>query len=456
MAALHASDAIDSSAARRTCEGRAYDREFWMAYVANALTMMAVSMLVRYADFVTLLGGAEGQLGLIVGTGMVGSLAMRMAQGVGIDRYGPRRIWLGSLALLVGSLLAHLWITSASGPGIFITRIIMQTSIAGVFGASITYISLRVPPQRVAEIVGTLGTSGFIGILLGPQLSDWICGSHLERTHLDRMFAVAALLAAGSLVAALVATRRASVPMPQRIPSVMGVLRKHHPGVILLVAIAVGGGFAVPNTFLRTFAAERGISQIGVFFSVYAVAAFVVRMLTRRLFTRYGNRPFVLLGLAAMATSVLLYLPVRGVWQLVLPGAVAGTAHALLFPALIAGGSLAFPDRYRGLATTLILAMLDTGNLIGSPLIGGLLHATRRFDLPAYPTMLVTVSLLLVTVGVVFFWVDRSRRPSAAGVTQPMALRDEEPPQDSAMPLIHGARVLDEEPVAVQPLANDR
>ena len=219
----------------------AYGREFWLLYLANGLTMTALTMLVRYADFVTFLGGGEAQLGLIVGVGMIGSLAMRVAQGIGIDRYGSRRIWLASLGLLVLSLLAHLCITSASGPGVYLVRILMQTSIAGIFGASITYISLRVPPERMAEIVGTIGTSGFLGMLAGPFLSDWICGEvPLGRGQLDRLFIISASF--GVLAAAVVAlaTRQQPSRSAKRRPLVWAVVWRYQPGLILLVAVAVG------------------------------------------------------------------------------------------------------------------------------------------------------------------------------------------------------------------------
>ena len=68
----------------------AYGRPFWMAYTSNWLLMVGVSLLFRYADFVTLLGGTEFHLGWIVGVGMVGSLAMRLSMGSCIDRYGSR------------------------------------------------------------------------------------------------------------------------------------------------------------------------------------------------------------------------------------------------------------------------------------------------------------------------------------------------------------------------------
>ena len=37
----------------------AYGTKFWFTYVANALMMLAFSLLFRYSDFVNLLGGKE-------------------------------------------------------------------------------------------------------------------------------------------------------------------------------------------------------------------------------------------------------------------------------------------------------------------------------------------------------------------------------------------------------------
>ena len=385
-------------------ETDAYGPAFWLTYLANALAAAAVNMLVRYADFVTYLGGAEAQLGLIVGTGMLGSMAMRSAQGVAIDRYGARRVWLLSLASFAISLVAHLGIARANGPGIYLVRMLMQTSIAGVFGASITSISRRVPPERMAEIVGTLGTSGFLGVLLGPQLSDWICGSGpIGRLQLDRLFLAAASLAVLALVATWWATRGEPHPPRRRLPAMFPVLRRYNPGVVMLVAVAVGGALTIPNTFLRTFADERNIPNIGFFFAVYAVIAFVVRLLTRNLFVRYGNRPWVLLGMGLLCVSFPLYLVVHRPWELVIPGVVAGVAHAVLFPSVVASGSTCFPERYRGLATTLMLAMFDLGSLVGAPLVGGILHWARVVRLPAYPTMFVTMAMLAGSIATVFF-----------------------------------------------------
>ncbi|HEV3338772.1 MAG TPA: hypothetical protein VG125_00400, partial [Pirellulales bacterium] len=153
--------AEESAAATPRASGRneaakddrgAFGTAFWLTYAANSSTMVAVSLLYRYGDFVSFLGGTEVDLGWIVAAGMVGSLLMRLAQGSGIDAYGPRRIWLWSSALFVASCAGHLLVTTADGPFIYALRVLLQTSISGFFGASITFISGRAPIARMAEV----------------------------------------------------------------------------------------------------------------------------------------------------------------------------------------------------------------------------------------------------------------------------------------------------------------
>jgi MFS family permease len=380
-----------------------YGRDFWYAYVANTAFMLAVSLMYRYADFVLYLGGNELTVGWIVGTGMVGGLAMRFFQGFGIDHFGARRVWLWSMTGFVLSLLGHLWVDSTSGPAIYLLRILYATSMAGTFGASITNVSRRLPLERMAEVIGSLGTSGFIAMALGPQLGDLLCGGQtITRGDLDTMFYVAAALGAVSLVCAEVATRGHAAPRRRRKPPLAWLLRRYHPGGMLALGIVMGVGFVLPTTFLPTYVKHLDIPHTGPFFIVYAITAFLARLATRRLPQLIGVRPMVLLGLAALVISLLCYMVVQTQWGLALPGVFAGISHAVLFPAVTAQGSSAFPDRYRGLGTTVMLAMLDIGTLVGAPLVGGLVDYSENFGLPGYPTMFLVLSVGITITGVIY------------------------------------------------------
>ncbi|MCH8921907.1 MAG: MFS transporter [Planctomycetes bacterium] len=394
-----------------------YGPTFWLCYLANTLLMVAVSLLFRYADFVTHLGGSELNLGLIVGIGMVGAIAMRVFLGIGIDRYGPRLIWLGSLSLFIISLLAHLAVTRVDGPAVYLVRIALTISLAGAFGASITYISLRAPVGRVAEMIGVLGSSGFVGIAIGPVLGDWVFRSGTSAQSVSNMFLYAAALTLLSLICTALATRGQVRRPARRRPPTLGLLRRYHPGPLLLVAAAMGIGISLPFTFLRTYAEHLQIEHMRTYFLVYAGVAFAVRIAARRLPDRLGIRPTILTGFASLVMCMLLFLVVRSEWMLAIPAVMGGVAHAFLFPSVVSGGGASFPTRYRGLATTLMLAMFDIGNLLGQPMAGGIVEFSGRLGLPPYPTLWVTMAAGLALVGLYYTVVSR-QSPAARGTTR--------------------------------------
>lgn len=371
-----------------------------MAYAGNSLITIAVALLYRYADFVTLLGGTEFHLGWIVGVGMIGSLLMRFALGSGIDRYGPRRVWLGSLVLFSLVCFAHLSITTCHGPAIYLLRIALYSSIAGIFGASITFISGRVPMARMAELVGMLGTSGFMGMVVGSMLGDLLCSTQtVGRPQMNQLFVLSGALSLVAIVFAWLATRGSSQTRRRRRAPIVALVRRYQPGTVLLVGIAVGAALALPAIFLRTFAAELGIARIGLFFAIYSPTAIVTRVATRHAAERIGLVPMTLIGLAVLSAGNLLFLSVEAEWQFLFPAIAYGISHAILFPTITASGTGTFPIRYRGLGTMVILAAFDTGQLFGAPLAGAILHGSGLIGLPRYPTLFVAMACLLGIVG---------------------------------------------------------
>ena len=418
-----------------------YGVPFWRAYLANTAVMVAIALLFRYADFVTLLGGTELHLGWIVGAGTVGSLLMRLFLGTAIDRYGPRLVWLLSLLLFAASCFAHLAVARYNGPAIYLLRIAFCSAIAGIMGSAMTFITGRAPVERMAELIGMLGTSGFLGIVLGTQLGDLLLGTEtIQRWQVDRMFLVAGTLGLCAVLFAWGATRGQARPVRRRRPPPLWLLRRYHPGMVLLVGVAMGIGVGLPTTFLRTYAAELSIPRIGLFFGVYAPMAILTRILTRRLPERLGLAPMILTGLGVLVVGQLLLVMVRSEWMFIAPGMVYGIGHAILVPATVATGSAAFPSRYRGLGTTVILATFDVGNLLGAPMAGAIVHFSGRVGLPGYPTMFVSVAALLGLVGAAYGLTNWGENGRPSKIRRPRGRRFVRPAQPVAeRPLIEVA-----------------
>jgi MFS family permease len=158
----------------------------------------------------------------------------------------------------------------------------------------------------------------------------------------------------------------------------------------------------LPHIFLRTYTAHLHIGSIKLFFLVYASVAFGVRIATRQLTDRWGPRPMICVGLSALSAMMLLFLVVVDEWMLAIPAVMGGVGHALLFPAVVADVSAAFPRRYRGLATSLMMATFDVGNLLGQPAVGAMIEGAQAIGLPPYAFMFATVSAVLLGLGAVY------------------------------------------------------
>ncbi|MBA4020533.1 MAG: hypothetical protein C0483_25520 [Pirellula sp.] len=401
----------------RSSADTGFGRPFWFSYAANFSMMVSVSLLFVYGEFIESIGGEEWNVGWIVGTGMVGGILMRFAQGVGIDRFGPRRVWLVSNVGYVTCCLLHLAVTRVDTPWIYLLRIAYQSSCAGIFGASIAYVSGRAPIARMAEVIGTLGTSGFVGMMAGTALGRVIVGpGAITRERIDAVFLAAAALGTISFFCTLGATH-GHVPrkLSRRGPPLWWLIRRYNPGLILLMSIATGIGLNLPTVFLVTYMESIDLSNgLMVFFNLYPPVAFVARILMRRVPDRLGIRPMIALGIGALVIGLWSLIPVRETWHLVLPALFIGVAHASLFPAVVAGGSGAFPGRWRGTGTTLVLAMFDVGTLVGAPLAGAILTITRSETGPNYGAMFGIVGLLILLAGIVYFGVSR-RAPMRRG-----------------------------------------
>ena len=396
---------------------RVYNVSLLFAFLANVFQLIAVSLLFRYADFVELLGGDEWHLGWIVGMASVGAIACRLIQGVAIDRFGPGVIWIVSIAGEILAILWHIKIDSVTGIEVYLARCLFATSLAGTFGAWLSFISLQSPHQRIAEVIGVIGSSGFVGMAIGPTIGDWLFSSQVLRSvQVTRMFYVAASMATLSMLLALLAcqfakrSRTLTQPLKKQAENPIRIIWKNNPGFILVVGMLMGLTIGFPGTYLSPFAESLNIDNIKSFFIIYNVTAFVSRLIFRRAPQALGLPITILLGFGFMALSMLLYLPLQNETGFWLPATAGGLAHSFVFPSVIAACTNQFPVIHRGVATQLSLGMYDAGVLVGMPIIGFMVTTSRAKGLEPYPFTIKTMFGIIVSICLVYLFTERLKK----------------------------------------------
>jgi MFS family permease len=396
-----------------------YDRSFWLAYAANLMLVCANSLTFRFAEFIASLEGSrvgtEQISGEVVRAGLIAAIFFRLGLAPMIDRLGPRLVWLVSSVVYVAGGTAFL-IPDSLSPWIWIARIAYQAGLAGMFSCSIVHIQNQVPAHRRTEVIGSLGSSGFVGTILGTQLSDLIFawlpeGSAQFDARFVAMFGGSALLGLAHMGVVFWLTRHDEHRAPHVAPGPFRLLFRYWPGPIVLVAVAMGAGFVVTTVFLTRFATAMHLRGIALFFLPYSLTAFGCRWLFRDWGTSFGRHKMVLWGLAGMTAGNLLFLPVTSDWLFVLPAVVCGFGHSLLFPAVVSIGAGRFPVEYRGSGTTLVLGFTELGTALAAPPLGMLIdRGNVQGGTLGFSWMFVAAAAIAGGVGV-FYAVTAARHP---------------------------------------------
>ncbi len=379
--------------------GTIYNRIFWLAYVANVSLVMANALTFRFAEFVAFLGGTERVSGTIVGIGICGALCARLVLGQAIDRYGVRLLWLAAAIVFTLANASFLFCSQLSWL-IYAGRIGFAVGLSSMFTCSIVHIQNQVPAHRRTEIIASLGSSGFVGMIAGAQLGDWILNTITAgESQFFALFGGAAALGVFYFCVVVYLTWGDGHDRPHETPPVHHLMFRYWPGMVILVAVMMGIGFAVITVFLTRFATHHGLRGIGTFFTGYAGSAFIFRLSTRRWGETVGRHKMIVMGLCGHWIGHWTLPFVTSEWHFILPSIACGWGHALLFPAVISRGSGAFPIRYRGSGTTLVLGFFDIGSAISAPILGGIID---YFDGAGFSQMFFTSGSCALAVAIVY------------------------------------------------------
>ncbi|MBL4885915.1 MAG: MFS transporter [Planctomycetaceae bacterium] len=394
LCAAVSSDITESQTESIGPEPTIYNRIFWWAYIANLVLVSANAMTFRFAELINLLGGTQQLAGMIVSIGVISALVGRLFLGQWIDRFGVRPLWLiTSVIMIVGVLM--LVVPASLGWSMYLGRSLFVFGIGGMFACSITHIQNHVPAHRRTEVIGSLGSSGFLGMIVGSQLGDIILTNTSDNIlRYWILFGIAALFAFVYLLIVCWITRKDVHTAHHESQSALPLLIKYWPGGVMLVAVMMGMGFTSTTVFLTRYATSMGLRGVGTYFTAYAVTAFFIRVMTRHTSKIYGRHRMIIVGMSGHIIGHFWLCFVTQEWHFILPAMCSGFAHALLFPCVVSLGTETFPNQYRGTGTTLLLCFLDLGGLLSAPLLGSII------DHVSFPAMFAVTALcyLMVTL----------------------------------------------------------
>lgn len=344
--------------------------------------------------YVHQLGGNEASIGVVQGMYSATGILCQPLVGAWIDRLGRRFFMLVGTSVLLVSTAA--FTVTSSIPVLAVLRSLHGVAFSAFFVGNYLYVVELVPPERRGWALGIFGLSGMISTSLAPLLGEFL----IRHWGFTALFAFSTFLAVGAT--ALAERMREVRPPTLGVGPTADVFRESlrevwqlHMGLMLCFGLGTGTIF----TFLPTFAERLGVRGLGLFYTAYAVAAMLVRVVGGQLIDLRGSRAVIIpsmfvqtaatliLALVAIFVSPAASIPVLPF--LFFAGFLAGGAHGFLYPALSALLVDVTPESRRGSAVGTFSSVYLIGNAVGSMAFGYVAHGL------GYRAMWVTLTLVL-------------------------------------------------------------
>ncbi len=367
-----------------------WTRDFILLSLANLFVFTGFQMLMpTLPKYVAALGGNSLVVGLTIGIFTISAVLVRPWLGREMDRRGRRGIYLLGLLIFVLAVLAYSLATSILI--LLFLRLIHGAGWGGSTTAGGTMVTDVLPPQRRAEGMGYYGLFSNLAMAIAPALGLVL----LEQAGFKILFLTSAALA---LAAALVVSRVKVPPVASQggPPPALFEPRAWHPSLIAFFMTISYGGVV---TFLTLYAAERNITNIGLFFTFYAVALMLIRPFAGMVADRRGPALVVVPGLLATALATLLLSLAGNFHVFLIAGVLYGLGFGSVQPTLQAMAVAGVAPNRRGAANGTFFSAFDLGIGLGSTLLGAVAQFTGFAGMYAAASLFSLVGLIVFLLG---------------------------------------------------------
>lgn len=396
-----------------------WTRDFILVSLSNLAVFAGFQMLMPTMPvYVKFLGGRETAMGLVIGFFTLSAVGVRPFVGWALDTVGRRAVFLFGLAVFVISALSYRWAPSlAVLLGIRLFHGFgwgFSTTAAGTVAADV------IPKTRLGEGMGFFGLASTLAMAVAPALGLFLIAAF----SFDVLFRTSAALALAALaLASLIRYDRyretvpggqtprpqptalaavdepelkAPRPSPERNKPAFFEPRAVPPGLVMLLTNTTYGAVV---TFLALYALERGITNIGPFFTVYALTLALTRPLAGWLLDRRGFTAVVVPGLAFVAAAMPLLSQAYRLWMFLGTAVLCGLGFGAIQPAMQALAVRGLPAYRRGAANGTFYMGFDLGIGAGAILWGAVSQAigySGMYLVAALPTGLALVAYLTI------------------------------------------------------------
>lgn len=338
-----------------------WTRDFILIAIASLFITLGFQMLLPVLPvFSAKLGGSDTWAGLVVGIFTISAVLMRPIAGRLLDSQGRREVYLLGLIVFLVCVVAYNWTSTIL---VLLTIRFMHGFGWGASStASSTIASDIIPKSRLGEGMGYFGLTSTLAMAIAPALGLGL----LSRYGFNSVFYISAGVVLISIFIALPIKYYKPEVLPKSDSDVkpkFSLARIFERSAILpaLVVFFVTMTYGSIVSFIALYAEQKQIENIGLFFTVYAVALLISRPYFGLLTDRKGTSYAVLPGIIFVILSMSLIYFANSLTIFLIAGFIYGIGFGAIQPALQAMAVRKVDHSRRGAANATFFLGFDLG-----------------------------------------------------------------------------------------------
>ena len=344
------------------------------------LSYCNISVFYSLYVYLDVLAIAPSWRGLLIGASSLATMAAYLTVSPFLTPRNANRVAAAGILVLLGCGAAYL--AARSAPALLAVRLANGLGVALVSAGAMTLLVSVIPPTRSGQAFGVYSVAMLLPYSIVPPVFDWLSPAHLSY---PQGYAAMALTLAPALGVVAVLGRRASRRPPAAHTPRPGLRRmaqnaaKRPVSQLLAVNAMYYLSFASLFFLAKSLFLSRGLTHVGVFFSIQTGCMILLRVFANRVFDAVPKIHLIrFCYMVTGGTFLLLYLAhdqTLTYAAAVLLGCGMGVGspslNALMF-------ELSAPE-FKGLNANLMMLSLQGGNFLG-PICGGAAVALWGYD----------------------------------------------------------------------------
>lgn len=346
-----------------------YTTQFWLLCVSNFLFSASFQMMIpELPDYLKGMGGKE-YIGYIIALFTLTAGFARPFSGKLTDTIG--RVPIMALGSIVCFICSGVYPFVHTVFGFLLLRFLHGFSTGTKPTATAAFVADTTPKDRIGEAQGMLGIFTATGMSIGPMIGSYL----VLWTSMNFMFFTSSAFALFSILILL--NMKETLPKQQKQPFSFKLLRigwadvfepRVFPAFLVMLLVSFSSGVVL--TLISDQTKLLGMTNKGIFFTIYTIASLVVRLFFAKSSDKYGRIPILMISSGILIVSMMLCAFTTSIWIFVLAAILFGFSWGFNTPTLMAWTVDLSHENYRGRAVATTYIALEAGIGIGALVAG--------------------------------------------------------------------------------------